>query len=116
MNSSSNFHLVFHTNMDPFTLGYALAVAAGGIAGYAKAGSVASLAAGLTFGGIAALGGYLVSIDQPFGHVLVVGTAGVLTFVMGKRYMNSGKIFPAGVVTLLSVLMLARFAYNRFLK
>lgn len=102
--------------MDPFTLGYALAVAAGGIAGYAKAGSVASLAAGLTFGTLAAVGGYLVSINQPLGHAFVVGTAGTLTFVMGKRYMNSGKIFPAGVVTLLSVLMLARYAYNKFLR
>lgn len=102
--------------MDPFILAYALAVAAGGIAGYAKAGSIASLAAGLTFGGIAGLGGYMVSNNQPFGHYLVVGTAGVLTFVMGKRYMNSGKIMPAGIVTILSILMLGRAAYNKFLK
>lgn len=102
--------------MDTFTLIYGVAVAAGGIAGYAKAGSVASLAAGLTFGGLAILGAYLVSIDQSWGHGVVIGVAGTLTFVMGKKFLSSGKVMPAGVVTLLSVLMLARYGYNRFMQ
>lgn len=102
--------------MDIIALSYAAAIAAGGIAGYLKAGSTASLAAGLTFGGLVALGAYLVSVDQPFGHYLIVGTSGVLTIVMGKRFANSGKMFPAGVVTILSVAMLCRYAYNKFLR
>lgn len=94
-----------------------MAVAAGGIAGYLKAGSTASLAAGLTFGGIIALGAFLVSIDQPIiGHALVVVAAAVLTAVMGKRFMKSGKIMPAGVVTILSVFILLRYAYIRFVQ
>lgn len=101
--------------MDAITLGYALAVACGGIAGYLKAGSVASLVAGLSFGGLVALGAYLISIDAAVGHFLVVGAAGVLTFVMGKKFANSGKLFPAGIVTILSILILLRYAYNRFL-
>jgi len=104
----------FDTSMDLATVAYGLCVAAGGVAGYMKAGSTASLAAGLTFGGVAILGAYLVSNNQPVGHYLVVGTAGTLTGVMGRRFMNSGKIMPAGVVTILSVAMLGRYAYNKF--
>lgn len=102
--------------MDVPTVVYGLCVAAGGIAGYAKAGSTASLAAGLGFGGLALLGAYLISQDQPIGHWLVVGTAGTLTAVMGRRFMNSGKIMPAGVVAMLSAAMLGRYAYNRLMK
>lgn len=103
-------------SMDVITLGYAVVVAAGGIAGYMKAGSTASLTAGLVFGGIIALGTYFSSAGQQLiGQILVIGAASTLTYVMGKRYMNSGKVFPAGVVTMLSVLILLRFAYYKFL-
>lgn len=103
--------------MDLITLSYAFAVAAGGIAGYIKAGSTASLTAGLAFGGVVTLGAYLISAGQQLvGEVLVVGTAAALTYVMGKKYMNSGKVFPAGVVTLFSVLILLRFVYTKFLQ
>ncbi|KAF6022713.1 hypothetical protein EB796_018989 [Bugula neritina] len=97
--------------MDKLHVAYALAIAAGGLAGYIKAGSIPSLAAGVSFGVVVLVGTYLVSIQQPLGQILVIGTAVALTFVMGKRFMNSGKVMPAGVVTLLSVLVLLRFAY-----
>lgn len=44
---------------DVFSATYALLVAAGGILGYAKAQSVPSLAAGLTFGALIGTGSYL---------------------------------------------------------
>ena len=54
--------------------GYAALVASGGITGYAKAGSVPTLAAGLLFGGLAGLGSYQLSQD-PKNIWLFLGTS-----------------------------------------
>lgn len=43
---------------DVFSISYAMIVAAGGIIGYSRAGSVPSLAAGLTFGALIGVGSY----------------------------------------------------------
>ncbi|KAM3604578.1 uncharacterized protein V6R79_013432 [Siganus canaliculatus] len=86
---------------------YAVLVSAGGVMGYMKAGSVASLAAGLLFGLLAAVGAYLVS-QNPRNVWLSLGTSGTLTLVMGLRFLNSWKFMPAGLMTLASGLMLAR--------
>ena len=40
------------------------------------------------------------------------GVAGMLTFVMGKRYLASGAIFPAGIVAGMSAVMLLFYIYN----
>uniref|UniRef100_A0A8D1QWG8 Transmembrane protein 14C n=1 Tax=Sus scrofa TaxID=9823 RepID=A0A8D1QWG8_PIG len=56
--------------------GYAALVASGGIIGYAKAGSVPSLAAGLLFGGLAGLGAYQLSQD-PRNIWVFLGTSGL---------------------------------------
>ncbi|XP_075877850.1 transmembrane protein 14C-like [Nelusetta ayraudi] len=90
---------------------YALLVSAGGVMGYAKAGSVTSLAAGLFFGLLAAVGAYLAS-QNPKNVWLSLGTSGTLTVVMGLRFLNSGKFMPAGLMTLVSGLMLVRLLYG----
>ncbi|GAB1298107.1 Transmembrane protein 14C [Apodemus speciosus] len=77
--------------------GYAALVATGGIIGYAKAGSVPSLAAGLLFGGLAGLGAYQLSQD-PRNVWVFLATSGTLAGIMGMRFYNSGKFMPAGLI------------------
>ncbi|XP_033505399.1 transmembrane protein 14C-like [Epinephelus lanceolatus] len=86
---------------------YAALVSAGGIMGYVKAGSVTSLAAGLLFGLLAAVGAYLAS-QNPKNVWLSLGTSGTLAVVMGLRFLNSWKFMPAGLMTLASGLMLVK--------
>ncbi|XP_040000179.1 transmembrane protein 14C-like isoform X1 [Xiphias gladius] len=69
--------------------------------------SVTSLAAGLLFGLLAAVGAYLASQD-PRNVWLSLGTSGTLAVVMGLRFLNSWKFMPAGLMTLASGLMLAK--------
>ncbi|KAM0824813.1 hypothetical protein ACQ4PT_069961 [Festuca glaucescens] len=95
--------------MDDFyvTIPYGLVVLGGGIAGYVKRGSAASLAAGAGFGGALLLAGAL-SIwafarhsSSLFATVLQTVCAGALTIVMGIRYMKTRKVMPAGIVAMI---------------
>ncbi|XP_018564550.1 transmembrane protein 14 homolog [Anoplophora glabripennis] len=88
---------------------YAGAVAAGGIFGYYRAGSIPSLAAGLLFGSALAYGAYEVSKDSS-NYSVQLATSSILAGIMGYRFYNTGKIMPAGVVCLLSVAMIVRIA------
>ncbi|XP_054452440.1 transmembrane protein 14C-like [Anoplopoma fimbria] len=86
---------------------YAVLVSVGGIIGYVKAGSSTSLAAGLLFGLLAAVGAYLAS-QNPKNVWLSLGTSGTLGVVMGLRFLNSWKFMPAGLMTLASGLMVVK--------
>lgn len=59
--NTHSFAITILGNMsfDIITATYAVIVAAGGIMGYAKAQSIPSLVAGLTFGGLIGAGSYL---------------------------------------------------------
>lgn len=76
---------------------YAGIIATGGLIGYLKAGSTPSLAAGLGFG---ALAGFSAHTNN---NALLLATSTVLTVVMGNRFYNSGKMMPAGMITVLSI-------------
>uniref|UniRef100_A0A8D1CA45 Transmembrane protein 14C n=1 Tax=Sus scrofa TaxID=9823 RepID=A0A8D1CA45_PIG len=91
--------------------GYAALVASGGIIGYAKAGSVPSLAAGLLFGGLAGLGAYQLSQDPRNIWVFLV-TSGTLAGIMGMRFYHSGKFMPAGLIAGASLLMVAKLGIS----
>ncbi|KAF7662590.1 hypothetical protein LDENG_00231920 [Lucifuga dentata] len=86
---------------------YAALVSAGGVSGYVKAGSIASLVAGLVFGLLAAVGAYLTS-QNPKNVWLLLGTSGTLAVLMGIRFLNSWKLMPAGLVFLASGLMVGK--------
>ncbi|CAM4511064.1 unnamed protein product [Caretta caretta] len=64
--------------LDWIGFGYAALVTSGGIIGYAKAGSVPSLAAGLLFGSLAGLGAYQLS-QNPKNVWLSLIASGTLT-------------------------------------
>ncbi|KAF9796079.1 hypothetical protein SFRURICE_012972 [Spodoptera frugiperda] len=83
--------------VDILSFAYAATVAAGGIMGYAKAGSVPSLGAGLIFGSILGVGAYQLSQD-PSNYTLM--------------YYNSRKFMPAGLVFCMSVGMLAKIVFK----
>ncbi|XP_077539397.1 transmembrane protein 14C-like [Haemaphysalis longicornis] len=99
--------------VDIWAYGYAFVVALGGVIGYMKAGSVASLMAGLIFGGLACIGAYQTSHD-PSNYCLSLGVAGVLAGLMGFRFAKSSKIMPAGLVAALSIGMCCRILCRAF--
>jgi len=91
-------------------LGYAYAavVTLGGVIGYFKAGSEASLISGIVFGGLMALAVSRTSFNsRDVISALVV--CSTLLVVMGWRFAQSGKFMPAGLVSLLSLGMVIRY-------
>ncbi|XP_069014034.1 transmembrane protein 14C-like [Embiotoca jacksoni] len=86
---------------------YAALVTAGGVVGFAKAGSFPSLAAGLLFGLLAGVGAYLAS-GNPRNAWLSLATAGTLAVVMALRFLSSWKFMPAGLMTLVSCVMVVK--------
>ncbi|CAA7054297.1 unnamed protein product [Microthlaspi erraticum] len=94
------------------TLVYASLLGAGGLMGYMKRGSKMSLVAG---GGSAALF-YYVYTELPANPVLassigIVGSA-ALTGMMGSRYLRTRKVMPAGVVSMVSLVMAGAYLHG----
>lgn len=92
---------------------YSAAVAAGGLIGYVKKGSVASGLMGLSFGALAGFGAWQSSKD-PSNYYLSFGVSVLLTGVMGQRFVSSGKFMPAGLVAALSLAMVARYGLRYY--
>ncbi|XP_030219990.1 transmembrane protein 14C-like [Gadus morhua] len=93
--------------IDWIGFGYAALVVSGGVVGFIKAGSVASLVAGLVFGVLAGFGAYLTSRNSQNVWVSL-GISGALAVVMGLRFFNSWKFMPAGLMALTSLLMMGK--------
>ena len=87
-----------------FTIPYGFAVLAGGVLGYARRGSTASLAGGAGAGALLLLAGFvsLKTFEKRRNSYLALALetlcALALTYVMGQRYLETSKIMPAGVV------------------
>ncbi|XP_006657766.1 protein FATTY ACID EXPORT 6-like [Oryza brachyantha] len=101
------------------TIPYGVAVLGGGVAGYLKRGSKASLAAGAGFGGALILAGALSAWAFARGHsgnlfatVLQTVCAVALTVVMGIRYIKTRKVMPAGIIATISALVLIFYVYK----
>ncbi|KAG0497677.1 hypothetical protein HPP92_002368 [Vanilla planifolia] len=94
------------------TLGYAALVGVGGFMGYIKRGSHPSLVAG---GGSAVLLYYVYTqlpMRPAFASSLGLGLSAVLLAIMGSRFKRSGKIFPAGVVSVVSFIMAGGYLHG----
>ncbi|KAE8654624.1 Protein FATTY ACID EXPORT 2 [Hibiscus syriacus] len=94
------------------TLGYAALVGVGGAMGYMRSGSQKSLAAG----GLSAAVLYYVYTQLPtnpvFASSIGLGISAALLGVMGSRFKRSGKVFPAGVVSLVSLVMMGGYLHG----
>ncbi|XP_062172972.1 protein FATTY ACID EXPORT 2, chloroplastic-like [Alnus glutinosa] len=94
------------------TLAYAALVGVGGVMGYLKSGSQKSLLAG----GLSASLLYYVYTQLPTRPVIAssigLGLSAALLGVMGSRFKKSGKIFPAGVVSLVSLIMTGGYLHG----
>ncbi|CAK9871511.1 unnamed protein product [Sphagnum jensenii] len=98
------------------TLAYAALVGVGGVIGFFKTGSNKSLLAG----GGSALVLYYVYLTLPHNPFLAsaigLGISSLLLIVMGSRFKNSGKVFPAGVVSLFSLIMTGGYLHGMLRK
>ena len=84
-------------------------VLAGGIAGFLRKGSKASLIAGSSFGGILLTSAGLIWNKKPWGYKLASVASLLLSIVMGKKYFASGVYMPAGLIATMGVIA---FVYN----
>ncbi|EDV23134.1 uncharacterized protein TRIADDRAFT_58108 [Trichoplax adhaerens] len=88
---------------------YGIIVLLGGISGYVRAGSVASLISGLLFGGVAIYGATVTS-KNPRNCAVCLATASVLLAVMAFRFYRTQKLMPAGLIMFLRVKTIAVIA------
>ncbi|CAO1369082.1 unnamed protein product [Diamesa tonsa] len=93
--------------IDYLGYGFAAIVAAGGIFGFVKAGSVASLSAGLIFGALLAAGSFMNGRSPPKPLLQLVVTL-ILLIMMGYKFSQSGKFMPAGLIVVLSIIIFVR--------
>ena len=83
---------------------YGVLLIVGGIIGYAKAKSVISLIAGVVCGIIALLLGYYYTWHFAPHAALLLGL--LLLFIMGRRFIATRKFMPAGLVSILSLIVI----------
>ena len=85
---------------------FGLLTIVGGVMGYVKAGSTASLVAGSVFGILLLVAAFLLPANVVVGLVL----AGLVSFALAGRFVpaffRTGQVMPAGLMSILSVISL----------
>ncbi|XP_031499676.1 protein FATTY ACID EXPORT 5-like [Nymphaea colorata] len=101
-----------------FTIPYGIIVVVGGVVGYARKGSIVSLAGGAGAGLLLLLSGFI-SLkafekrrNSLFALLLETVCSVALAVVMGRRYLETSKIMPAGLVAAISALMTIFYLYK----
>ncbi|KAJ2744600.1 Transmembrane protein 14C [Coemansia sp. BCRC 34301] len=98
--------------VDILGLSFAAFIALGGVIGYLKSNSAASLASGLIFGALIALSSQFAAgaSASKAANALPAALCAVLFLVMGSRFLSSRRVMPAGMVAVSSLLMAIRYA------
>jgi len=83
---------------------FGLLTIAGGIVGYIKAGSAASVIAGAITGVLLLVAAFLLPAHQAWG----LGTALIVSLLLlgyfGPKYLRTGTVMPAGMMSVLSII------------
>lgn len=94
-------------------LTYALLVFLGGIFGYIKAGSTASLIMGVIFAVALSTSAFFMFNEKRFGFIMAAATTLLLAAFFVYRFFLSYHFMPAGLMSLLSLIVLAVLYSNR---
>lgn len=87
-------------------IAYGVLAAVGGLMGYAQARSQLSLISGLASGALLLLGGWLWQQGNAAGAPLSIGVTLALVIVFVRRYQQTGKFMPAGLMIALGAVAL----------
>jgi uncharacterized membrane protein (UPF0136 family) len=77
---------------------------AGGVAGYVKAGSMASIIAGAISGILLLVAAFLLPDHQVAGLAVGMITSLLLAAQFIPKFVSTGKVMPAGMMSILSVI------------
>ena len=86
-----------------YLFGFGALTVAGGVAGFVRAKSRASLIAGAISGGLLVAAGYLAGSGGRLGMFVGLGVSTALAGRFVTAYLKSKKIMPAGLMAILSV-------------
>lgn len=92
---------------------YGALVLVGGVMGWVKAKSVPSLVSGIVFGAALIFVGYGIKLGHRNDVTIAMVIAGLLAVIMGIRFAKSKKFMPAGLVAILSVVVIASLLLMR---
>jgi uncharacterized membrane protein (UPF0136 family) len=94
---------------------FGLLTIAGGVIGYVKAGSTPSIIAGSITGVLLLIGAWLIPEHRAAGLIVVLVVSLLLALQFIPKFIRGGKVMPAGLMSILSVigLVLAVVAWFR---
>ncbi len=93
-------------------LGYGILTLIGGIMGYVKAKSQASLISGLVSGSLLIFAGTAQLMGQSWGLILAAAISAALAIVFVVRLAKTRKFMPAGMLILASLASFGAIAYE----
>lgn len=92
---------------------YALIVVAGGVFGYIKADSLPSLIMGISFGLLLLASGWAMLKKSTLAHFSAVTLTAILALFFLYRLAITWKVMPAGMMAIISLLVLAYFFFPK---